>query len=163
MADDETGTATGGDSTDSERDAASSTDATATTTDTQTSTRDDDALQKALRSERQMRASAEKRLKALEDAQKTDLEKATERATTAEARAHVAEQRLLRTSIAAEFSLSPAMADRLRGDDEDAMRKDAQVLVAELDPEGDLGTRRGGSRGKSKDDPNASLRAMFGR
>lgn len=164
MADDDTGTATGGDSMDQQRDAAGTTDAAAAASDAQQqqASRDDDALQKALRSERQLRAAAEKRLKQFEDAQKSESERERDARATAERERDELRLELRRLRIAAEFNLSPAIAERLRGDDDEAMREDAKVLVSEIDPDGDLGARRGGQRPPSKD-PNAGLRALFGR
>jgi hypothetical protein len=163
MADDDTGTATGGDSTDQQRDAAGTSDAAASASDEQQqASRDDDALQKALRSERQLRAAAEKRLKQFEDAQKSESERERDARAAAERERDELRLEMRRLRIAAEFNLSPAIAERLRGDDDEAMREDAKVLVAEIDPEGDLGARRGGQRPRYKD-PNAGLRALFGR
>jgi hypothetical protein len=159
MADDDTGT-TGGDSADLQRDAAATADAP-TAADAKPAS-DDDALQKALRSERQLRAAAEKRLKSLEDAQKSEFERERDARSAAERERDELRLEMRRLKVAAEFNLPPTIAGRLRGDDDEAMREDAKALVSEFDPEGDLGARRGGARPPSND-PNAQLRAMFGR
>lgn len=72
---------------------------------------------------------AEARLKEFEDRDKTELERITERADTAEQRASNAERELTRFRVAAEVGLPPELAARLRGDDEEAMRADADELM----------------------------------
>lgn len=69
-------------------------------------------------------------LKAREDAEKTEAQLAADRASAAEAQ--VAD--LLRRSVAAEVGLPPELRDRLRGDNEDALREDAESLKALLVP-----------------------------
>lgn len=123
------------------------------------------ALRKANREAADRRrelAKTQERLRELEDAQKTETEREREARTTAERERDDLRLELRRLKIASEFNLSPTIAERLRGDDDEAMRADAKALVAELDPEGDLGARRGGQR-PPNNDPNASLRALFGR
>jgi hypothetical protein len=128
---------------------------------------EDDGLKKALNSERQMRAAAEKKLKAFEDAQKSEAEKLAERASTAEARASEAEKQLARFRVATKHNLPAELADRLQGDDEAALEEDAKRLATLVSPAGDLGGRRGGSVGGhgsgSADDINAQIRRMAGR
>jgi hypothetical protein len=132
--------------------------------------KEDDGLKKALNSERQLRAAAEKKLKAFEDAQKSELEKATERADAAEKRAAELERSVLRARVAAKHDLPAELADRLQGDDEAALEEDAKRLSALVSPPADMGGRRGGSvggsgssTGSSADDINAAIRRMAGR
>jgi hypothetical protein len=69
-------------------------------------------------------------LEKFRDAQKTEAEKLAERAQKAEAdRAN-----LLRRAVAAELGLPADLAERLRGDDEDELKADAEALKALLAP-----------------------------
>jgi len=94
-----------------------------------------DDLRKALNSERRSRRDSERELKALrdaakarEDAEKTDLQRATERAEAAEARANVLERQAEAVKIAAEFQVSD-WSDELAGDpDTRTMRAHAQRI-----------------------------------
>lgn len=130
---------------------------------------DDDlaALRKALNSERQLRSAAEKKAKTFEDAQKSELEKAQERAESAEKRAAELERSVLRAKVAAKHDLPAELADRLQGDDEAALEEDAKRLAVLVSPPADMGGRRGGSvggsGGSSADDMNARIRAATGR
>lgn len=90
--------------------------------------------EKALASEREARKAAEKanadlaaRLKEFEDRDKSELERLTERAATAEREAADARRESLRYSIAAETGIP---ANLLNGDDEEAMRGHAERLKA---------------------------------
>lgn len=169
MADNDTGTTTGGDSTDQQRDAAVSSDASGTTAaTTTTSSADDDTagLKKALHAERTRAGQLEKRLKAIEDSQKSDLEKANERAEIAEKERDALRSSVLRSRVAAKHDLPAELADRLQGDDEAALEEDAKRLAALVTPMGDMGARRGGGNGGaggSADDMNAQIRAKAGR
>lgn len=128
---------------------------------------DDDGLKKALNSERQLRAAAEKKLKAFEDAQKSDLEKAQERAEAAERRAAELERSVLRARVAAKHDLPAELAELLQGEDEATVEEHAKRLAALVAPPADMGGRRGGSvggsGGSSADDMNAQIRAKAGR
>jgi hypothetical protein len=82
---------------------------------------------------------AAKRLAQLEDAEqkradaeKTELQKATERADAAERKAAESERKAIRQKVAAEIGLPAILAERLQGDDEDAMRADAAKLLEAL-------------------------------
>lgn len=78
---------------------------------------------------RQLRET-EAELEKFRDAQKTEAEKLAERAQKAEAdRAN-----LLRRAVAAELGLPSDLAERLRGDDEDELKADAEALKALLAP-----------------------------
>lgn len=100
---------------------------------------------------------AEAELRKHEDAQRTELERATTRAEEAEQRATAAEHAALVARIATAHQLPPELASRLQGDSEEELTADAKVL-ARLRPastETDLGSgvRTGtpatGSRGFS--------------
>lgn len=75
-------------------------------------------------------SSAAKRLKELEDADKTESQKAAERAEAAEKRAAEAEQRAIRLEIAAAKGLTPAQAKRLVGSTAEELEADADELLA---------------------------------
>lgn len=95
---------------------------------------------KALQRERDARKALEKRLadleplavkaKELEDASKSEIEKATERLTAAEKRAQEAEIRALRLEVAATKGLTPAQARRLVGSTQEELESDADDLLA---------------------------------
>ncbi|MGW3491785.1 hypothetical protein [Streptomyces sp. NPDC001054] len=103
-----------------------------------------DAGKRALAEERRARSEAERREKEqrkqldtltariaeFEDRDKTEAERLSTRATSAEKRAEQAEHSLLRLRVAAAKKLPPDLADRLQGDDEDAISADADRLLA---------------------------------
>jgi hypothetical protein len=129
---------------------------------------DDEGLKKALNSERQLRAAAEKRLKAFEDAQKTELEKLQDRATAAEKERDELAAARLRDRVAAKHQLPPDLADLLTGTDEAVLEETAKRLATYVTPMADMGGRRGGALGGgtkngNADDMNAEIRAMLGR
>jgi hypothetical protein len=107
-----------------------------------------DDLRKALNAERRSRRELDREIRALreadkarEDASKTDLERAVERANAAEARASALERQAEATKIAAEFQVSE-WAEELAGDpDARAMRAHAQRIRDRL------GLRSGGMDG----------------
>lgn len=67
--------------------------------------------------------------KELEDADKTETERLTERASAAEKRALEAEVRVLRMEVAAEKGLTPAQAKRLVGSSKEELEEDADDLL----------------------------------
>ena len=71
-----------------------------------------------------------KRAKQLEDASKSDIERATEALSAAEKRAQEAEVRALRLEVAAEKGLTPAQARRLVGGTKEELESDADDLLA---------------------------------
>lgn len=75
--------------------------------------------------------------KELEDANKTEAEKLSERATAAEQRAQEAELRLMRLEVAADKGLTPAQAKRLVGATREEMEADADDLLATFGPKTD--------------------------
>lgn len=86
-------------------------------------------------------ADAADRLKALEDKDKSEVQKLTDRATAAEkaaeaARKEAEEARLeaTRLTVATAKGLTPAQATRLRGTTEEELTKDAEDLLASFKP-----------------------------
>lgn len=98
----------------------------------------------ALQRERDARRAAEARVKELqpladkarqlEEAGKTEAQKAADRAADAEARAAAAEARALRLEVATAKGLPPGMAARLVGATQAELEADADVLLAALTP-----------------------------
>lgn len=76
-------------------------------------------------------ASLRRRLKEIEDRDKTDAQKAAEAAAETSKRAERAERELLRISIAAEQGLSVADSRRLNGETEEELRADAIAYAEE--------------------------------
>jgi hypothetical protein len=77
-------------------------------------------------------SDAAKRLKTLEDAQKTEVQRATEAQQAAEARAAEAEGRYHRTLAAATYGLPPSLIDMITGTTEDEITASAETLAAEI-------------------------------
>ncbi len=90
--------------------------------------------QKAREQERRAKdnADAAKRLKEIEDAQKSETDKLTERATVAEKRAVDAETALARFQVALEKGLTPSQAKRLVGSSREELEADADELLKDL-------------------------------
>lgn len=100
-----------------------------------------DAGKAALAAERKAKRDAEKaltdalaRLKDYEDRDKSDADKLTERASSAETRADTAERELLRLRVAVETKLPANLAERLQGTTEDELRADAAELLKLVAP-----------------------------
>lgn len=91
--------------------------------------------------------SAAKRLQAIEDANKTELQKAQERADAAEKKAIAADLKAMRTEVGAEKKLPKSIAARLQGDTLEAMRADADAILKELGEGGSGGTGGAGGNG----------------
>lgn len=92
-------------------------------------------------------AAAAKRLKELEDADKSALEVANEKLAEAERRAAESEARVIRAEVAASKGLTLAMAKRLVGATREEIEADADELLTEL-----KGADSGASNGKGGDD-----------
>ncbi|WP_179301310.1 hypothetical protein [Streptomyces albidoflavus] len=90
------------------------------------------AVERALRKANEEAKTLRLKLKEFEDRDKTEAERLAERASEAEKRASTAEQGLLRWKVAAAKKLPPLLADRLQGDDEEAMAADADRLLQSL-------------------------------
>jgi hypothetical protein len=91
-----------------------------------------------IKTERKKREDAEAKVKEYEDAQKSDSEKLTEKATTAEGRANQAEAKAVRLEIAIDKGLTGkqarAFAKRLVGETQEELEEDADELLASFKP-----------------------------
>ena len=79
-------------------------------------------------------ADAAKRLAEIEDAQKTEAQRAAEALTAAERRAAEAELKALRLEVAADKGLTTAQARRLMGSTREELESDADDLLASFRP-----------------------------
>jgi hypothetical protein len=131
-----------------------------------------DAGKRALDAERKRAKAAEKerdaltaRLKEVDDRDKTEQQKASDRADAAEKRAADLEMRLLRSEVAAAKGLTPGQARRLQGETQRELEKDADDLLEEFGTNNrGPGSADGGPRTPSKTtDMNDLLRQMAGR
>lgn len=91
------------------------------------------------------RDEAEK-VKALEDATKSEIERATARGTELEQKLVAAEHKLLRVEVAQKKKVPAELVDRLVGDTKEDLEKDADTLLKSVAPASGLGSD-GGSRG----------------
>lgn len=76
--------------------------------------------------------SLEDRLTALESGEKTESEKAAaaqQRIAELEGQIATAEQARIRAEVARQFNVPNELVDRIKGDDEDEMREDAEALM----------------------------------
>lgn len=97
--------------------------------------RDEVARYKAIaRQHEKAHKEAQAELQALKDAQKSDIERASEAARSWQARAEQAELRALRMEVAARKGLTDAQARRLQGSTEEELEADADELVAAFKP-----------------------------
>jgi hypothetical protein len=80
--------------------------------------------------------SAAERLAALEESQKTEQQKLTERLAEAERERDAVRSEALRLRIAADKGLTPKQAARLRGSSEEELLADADELLSEFQPAG---------------------------
>lgn len=92
--------------------------------------------QKAREQESRAKSNAEaaKKLADIEEAQKTETQRLTDRAEKAEFRAEEAEQKLLRLEVGIEKGLSPVQAKRLVGRTREELEADADELLATFKP-----------------------------
>lgn len=97
---------------------------------------DDDLakMQAALRKANNEAAGARAKLKEIEDATKTDVEKLSERASSAEARASSAETQLLKLQVGAEKGLTVKQAGRLAGTTREELEADADEMLVDFPP-----------------------------
>lgn len=109
-----------------------------------------DAGKKALEAERRARRSAERdlaaanqRLQEIADAEKTEIERATEAAAKAQQDADAARAELVRERIARQFKLADADIELLHGD-EDQMTRLAERLASSDGPRDPLVPNEGG-------------------
>lgn len=89
---------------------------------------------KTSRDEAKANADAARKLKELEDADKSEIQKATDAAAAAAKRAEEAEARALRLEIAHEKGLTPSQAKRLVGATREELEADADELVTAFSP-----------------------------
>lgn len=87
-------------------------------------------------------ADAARRLQAAEDADKTEIQKATDKALAADKRADLAEARILRLEIAAEKGLTQAQAKRLMGATREELEADADELLEAFGGKNGAGDRK---------------------
>jgi hypothetical protein len=92
------------------------------------------ASRKAEREAVKRAAAAEAKAREYEDRDKTEQQKLTEKAATAEADAAAARAQLLRYEVASEKGLTASQAKRLVGGTKDELLKDADVLLADINP-----------------------------
>jgi hypothetical protein len=141
----------------------SATDTGGASTDSSTSGADQlgDAGKRALEAERAARKAAEKerdaaaaRLKEIDDRDKTESQKATERAEAAEKKLAETESRLLRSEVATAKKLPAGLAARLTGSTREELEKDADQLLEDLKAAGGSTTTTGdgdqGARGAAE-------------
>lgn len=115
-------------------------------------------------------ADAARKLSELEDADKTEIQRATDKATQAEQRATAAEARLTRMEVALDkapdgmpLAKVRKLAGRLTGENRDELEADAEELFADFTPDkgddpddaGDNGRRRPRERLRSGAAPDA--------
>lgn len=131
---------------------------------------DDDGVPPAVKAElRKANKEAETlrlKLKEFEDKDKSETQKLSERAEAAEKRAAVLERQSLQAKVGAAKGLPPKMWDRLVGDDEAALKADADDLLAELKPNGSRPSFDGGAKGRhapADADMNALIRGALRR
>lgn len=128
------------------------------------------AMRRALNAANRESADFRAKLKEFEDRDKSELEKANERATAAETRAAELERNYLRSQVALAKGLPANLAARLQGSTKEELEADADALKALIAPNNnngqppprpDLGQ---GARGTaSPPSADAWLRGMAGR
>jgi hypothetical protein len=128
-----------------------------------------DALAKERTARRRFEAEAKKnataaeRLAEAENADKSEVQRATDKAAAAEARAKAAELRADRLEIAASKGIPPSLAGRLMGETREELEADADELLKVMKPgEGGDTADKGASpngAGDSRARPKESLRS----
>ncbi len=96
---------------------------------------DDHPVVKALKKANEEAAATRIRLKELEDRDKSEGEKLTDKLTAAEQRAAEAEAKSLRLEVAAEKGLTAAQARRLVGTTKEELEADADELLETFKPQ----------------------------
>lgn len=121
----------------------------------------------ARKHEDQAKANAAK-LKELEDGDKSDNQKLTDRITSAERKADEAEQRALRAEVALSKGLTVTQAKRLVGSTLDELEADADELLEDLKPAGgdkeetDTDSTDGADKGKGAKPPTRPTEDLKG-
>jgi hypothetical protein len=133
--------------------------------------RDPDAVRNALKAEREAAKAAKKtaddlaaKVKEFEDRDKSEQEKAEQRAVDAEKKAAEAEKTLLRLTVASKKKLPAELASRLQGETEEELKADADKLLKLVKAENSTGFD-GGARtsADSGEDMNSRIRRAAGR
>jgi hypothetical protein len=101
------------------------------------------AMKAALKKANKEAEAARLKLKEIEDKDKSESEKAAERAATAEKRAQEAELRAMRLEVAVSKGLTPAQAKRLVGTTQEELEADAEEFLESIRPD-DKGKPPGG-------------------
>ena len=114
------------------------------------------------RKEARANAQAAARLKEIEDAQKTEAQRAAEELAEVTRRAEEAELRAMRIEVAAAKGLTPAQAKRLVGSSREELEADADEIIADFGsrPQVTAQSTGAGAVGPpaESDDPNSWLR-----
>lgn len=119
-----------------------------------------DAERKARRDAEQKLSDLQKRLGDLEDKDKSELQKLTDRLAVAEKTAADAEARALRMEVAVSKGLTAAQAKRLTGATKDELEADADELLETFRPpakDGDSGDDKGDPKGNPTNRPVPKL------
>lgn len=121
-----------------------------------------DALAKEREARRRFEAEAKKnstaaqKLAEAEEADKSELQRITDRAAAAEARANLAESKLLRQEVAVAKGLPASMWTRLQGETREELEADAAELLSVLKPAGSTGQ---GAAPDTRSRPKENLRS----
>lgn len=113
------------------------------------------------RTEKNELKTAAERWAEYEESQKTELQKAQERAAKLESELSVAQRERLQNKVGKAAGVDPDLWDRIKGDSEDEMLEDAQKLAGKAPAKSVLGTtdvfagKRGEPIGSSPADPKA--------
>lgn len=102
--------------------------------------------------------AAAAKLKEIEDAGKSEIEKAQAKITESEQKAAAAEARALRLEIAAEKGLTPAQAKRLVGTTKEELEADADELLSTFKPADKAGESDTDGEPESTGKPREALR-----
>jgi hypothetical protein len=105
-------------------------------------------------------ADAAKRLADIEEASKSEQQKATDAANAAADRADKAERELLRIRVATEKGLTLAQSRRLVGATEEELRTDADALLDDLKPSSAPATRKPQERLRGGSEPDEPVEEM---
>lgn len=111
---------------------------------------------------RKNEASA-KRLQAIEDSQKTELQKAQERAAALEEENKTLTKKAMRAQVGADKKLPSTIAARLQGDTLEEMMADADAILKDLGGTGGSGGSGGGSGGRNHENLQSLLQDSAGK
>lgn len=150
---------------------ATTTETSETTTEQQTPPTETVEFWKSKAREQEKRAKANadaaKRLTEIEDAQKTEAEKASERLRALESERDAAVRDALRFKVASKHGISDEDADLfLTGSDEETLTKQAERLsqhASERKKNGNVVPKEGSTTHAAPDDERAAARALFSR